>query len=294
MERYTPIFSRIVDSSLWIEPDYVVKVFLTMLAKKDSDEIVRGSAFNIACWAKKTEAEVLDALKILSSPDTKRLEPQPFEGRRIEKVEEGWKLLNGEKYQQEMQKINLRRRKTELQAQYRLEQKMLEEAAAGAGQQVSASAASAAPAVDPQDEFKLRHFLMTLFNRREDTAWDVKELKALRVVAKVMPSMEDLQLVADFHNCPTTFHRKDIVTLLNNWNQEVSRANEWRKNPNDNQRTAGQPGGNSERPKTGAEQRAGPPLGYDTGALARLRIAAQEAARKPMATQVASAGSNAP
>jgi hypothetical protein len=119
MERYTPIFSRIVDSSLWIEPDYVVKVFLTMLAKKDADEVVRGTAFNIASWAKKTEKEVIDALKILSSPDTKRLEPQPFDGRRIEKVEGGWKLLNGAKYQMEMQRINQRRRKTELQRFYR-------------------------------------------------------------------------------------------------------------------------------------------------------------------------------
>lgn len=121
MERYAPIFSRIVDSSLWVEPDYVVKIFLTLLAKKDADEIVRGSAFNIACWAKKTEAEVLDALKILSAPDTKRLEPQPFEGRRIEKVEGGWMLLNGGKYQEEMMIINRRRRKTQLQAIYRAE-----------------------------------------------------------------------------------------------------------------------------------------------------------------------------
>lgn len=119
MERYVPIFSRIVDSSLWIEPDYVVKVFLTMLAKKDADEVVRGTAFNIASWSKKTEQEVIEALKILSSPDTKRLEPQPFDGRRIEKVEGGWKLLNGAKYQMEMQRINQRRRKTELQRFYR-------------------------------------------------------------------------------------------------------------------------------------------------------------------------------
>lgn len=119
MDRYVPIFSKIVDSSLWVEPDYVVKVFLTMLAKKDPDEVVRGSAFNIACWAKKSEREVLDALEILASPDRKRLEPQPFEGRRIEKVEGGWKLLNGEKYQLEMIQLNRRARKTELQREYR-------------------------------------------------------------------------------------------------------------------------------------------------------------------------------
>lgn len=106
MEYYVPLFSKIVDSSLWCEPDFVVKVFLTMLAKKDRDGVVRGTAFNIAQWAKKTEAEVLESLKVLSSPDTKRLEPQPNDGRRIERVEDGWLILNAEYYQKLMQKAN--------------------------------------------------------------------------------------------------------------------------------------------------------------------------------------------
>ena len=119
MTGYTPIFSKIVDSSLWEEPDCVVKVFLTMLAKKDGDNVVRGNAFNISRWAKKTEAETLEALKVLSSPDTRRIEPQPFEGRRIEKVDEGWRLLNGEFYQNLMRDINRRAYKARKQSEYR-------------------------------------------------------------------------------------------------------------------------------------------------------------------------------
>jgi len=99
-----------------------MKIFITMVAKKDADEVCRGNAFNIAQWAKKTEAEVLQAFKILAAPDTKRLEPQPFDGRRIEKVEGGWLILNGKKYQDEMTRINRRARKTDLQRQYRAEQ----------------------------------------------------------------------------------------------------------------------------------------------------------------------------
>lgn len=119
MLGYTPIFSKIVDSSLWSEPDYVVKVFITMLAKKDRDNVCRGSAYNIAQWSRKTEAEVLDALKILSSPDTKRLEPQPFDGRRIEKVEDGWVILNGKFYQNMMVAINHRAAKAKWAAENR-------------------------------------------------------------------------------------------------------------------------------------------------------------------------------
>ena len=113
MDFYTPIFSKIVDSSLWSEPDFVVKVYITMLAKKDRDQVVRGNAFNISSWAKKTEAEVLEALKILSSPDTRRLEPQPHEGRRIEKVEDGWLILNGKYYQDLMGQVNRRAKKAQ-------------------------------------------------------------------------------------------------------------------------------------------------------------------------------------
>jgi len=98
MDTFAPIFSKIVDSSLWDEPDYVVKVFLTLLAKKDMDHVVRGNAYNISIWSRKTEKEVLDALKVLSSPDKKRLEPQPHGGRRIEKVADGWLVLNGANY----------------------------------------------------------------------------------------------------------------------------------------------------------------------------------------------------
>lgn len=127
MNTWTPLFSKIVDSSIWVEPDYVVKVFLTMLALKDSDQVVRYSAFALAQRAHKTEKEVLDALKVLSSPDKKRLEPQPFDGRRVEKVEDGWKILNGQFYEDMMRGINRRAYKAAKQREYRERQKLQEQ-----------------------------------------------------------------------------------------------------------------------------------------------------------------------
>lgn len=113
MNTWAPLWSGIVESSLWAESDAVRIVFVTMLALKDSDHIVRASAFSLARRANKTEKEVLAALKILSSPDKKRVEKQPHDGRRIEKVEDGWLVLNGELYrakvQEEMKKARWRR-----------------------------------------------------------------------------------------------------------------------------------------------------------------------------------------
>jgi len=98
MNTYSPIFSLIVDSSIWAEDDSTCKVWITLLALKDADHIVRLSAFQIGRKANKSEQEVLDALYVLSQPDKKRIEPQEFDGRRIKKVPEGWLILNGEKY----------------------------------------------------------------------------------------------------------------------------------------------------------------------------------------------------
>jgi hypothetical protein len=124
MNRYAPLWSGIVDSSIWDEPDYVVKIFITMLAKKDLDHVVRGNAFNIARWSRKTEKEVLDALKVLAAPDKRRLEPQPFEGRRIERVEEGWLVLNGSNYVKAMQKANRNAYQAGKQREYRANAKL--------------------------------------------------------------------------------------------------------------------------------------------------------------------------
>lgn len=106
MDRWAPIFNKIVESSIWDEDDSVCKVFVTMLAIKDADHVVRKTLYQIARACRKTEAEVMRCLEVLSSPDRKRLEPQPHEGRRISKVEDGWLILNGQAYENLMRKVS--------------------------------------------------------------------------------------------------------------------------------------------------------------------------------------------
>jgi hypothetical protein len=122
-DSWIPLWSSIVESSLWEEPDVVVKVFLTMMAKKDSDHVVRADPYRIAKWANKTEAEVISALKVLEAPDRRKISRQKDEGRRIRPVEGGWLIINGEKYREEIQKLFYRARRAELQRDYRKRQK---------------------------------------------------------------------------------------------------------------------------------------------------------------------------
>lgn len=113
MNTWAPLWSGIVDSSLWEESGDVVKVFMTMLATKDSDHVCRLDAYRIAKKCNIDEVTALEILKVLASPDKHRKTKQDFDGRRIKAVEDGWLILNGEKYRQmvsdEMRKARLRR-----------------------------------------------------------------------------------------------------------------------------------------------------------------------------------------
>lgn len=111
MNRFAPLFSEITDSSVWEEPYHVRLLWLTMLAKKQSDHVVYGDTYRLRRWSNlRTMEEVDDALRILTSPDERR-KGQEFDGRRIEKVDGGWKVLNGQKYEDLMRKISERIRK---------------------------------------------------------------------------------------------------------------------------------------------------------------------------------------
>lgn len=119
-----------MDSSLWEEKPYVRVLFMTMLALKDADFVVRLDEYRLHKKANITQEETLEALKILSSPDRRRtLLKQEFDGRRIQKVEGGWLLLNGRKYRELMQKMKRRDYQAEWQAEYRELNKEAEKAA---------------------------------------------------------------------------------------------------------------------------------------------------------------------
>ncbi len=105
MNTWAPLFSSVVESSLWDEPLHVRVVFLTMMALKDADHVVRKNEYQLRRAANVEEAQVLEALKILGKPDRKRPD-QEHEGRRIQKVEEGWLIINGDKYQKQMRRVS--------------------------------------------------------------------------------------------------------------------------------------------------------------------------------------------
>ena len=96
---WTKLFSSIVTSSIWCEDDKTFRVWVALLALSDQEGIVEGSVPGLANLCRLQPAEMRTALEKLASPDPDSRSPE-FEGRRIEKIEGGWRLLNYEKYRQ--------------------------------------------------------------------------------------------------------------------------------------------------------------------------------------------------
>jgi len=115
---FAPIFTKILDSSLWEEPYTVRLLFVAMLALKDADHVVRYNDYQLHRRANLKLAEVGEALKILASPDQRRGQ-QEHEGRRIRKVADGWLVLNGQEYEEQMRAISRRVYQARKQREYR-------------------------------------------------------------------------------------------------------------------------------------------------------------------------------
>lgn len=101
MTGYTKLFQDIVTSTIWGEDDKTRIVWITLLALKDKNHFVSASIPGLARQANVSQDDCQKALRKLEAPD-KFSRSKEHEGRRIEAVEGGWTVLNGEKYRQRM------------------------------------------------------------------------------------------------------------------------------------------------------------------------------------------------
>jgi hypothetical protein len=97
---YNKLFTKILDSSIWLETDSTRIVWLTLIAAMDETGFVQfASVANLAHRARVPEDAAVQAVQRLESPDKNSSDPD-HEGRRIERVPGGWMILNAEKYRE--------------------------------------------------------------------------------------------------------------------------------------------------------------------------------------------------
>lgn len=97
---YVKLFQKILDSSIWLEKDSTVRVWITLLASMDKEGFCAfASIENLARRARVKPCHTRSAIEILEAPDS-RSANDDHEGRRIEKVQGGWVVLNAKKYRE--------------------------------------------------------------------------------------------------------------------------------------------------------------------------------------------------
>jgi len=95
---YNKLFTKILDSSIWLESPATKVVWFTFLAAMNQDGMAYfASVVNLANRAGVSVDEATLAVKIFESPDVYSSD-RDNEGRRIERVPGGWIVLNAPKY----------------------------------------------------------------------------------------------------------------------------------------------------------------------------------------------------
>jgi len=251
---YTKLFSSIVTSSIWTEDPSTCKVWVTMLAIADKHGEVHASIPGLAQVAGMPLSDTEAAINKFLAPDKYSRTPDD-EGRRIEKIEGGWLLLNHAKYRAMASKDEEKSSAAKRQAAFRERQKRNGRVTARNDQvtvancviTVNADIAEAEaeaeakntpippkPPAPPSLVLEVQESKPSLtpeqieigswFNRRPTTPWSEKELKVWAKIPKPIDS-EDWQALRWFYTqSGCQFLRRDLLTLLNNWTGEIDRA----------------------------------------------------------------------
>lgn len=96
---YVKLFASILKSSVWDETPTTRIVWITFLLEADEHGFVKGVERGLARIANVTAEQFRAAVEVLEAPDIES-QDQDFGGRRLEKVEGGWQVLNYAKYRE--------------------------------------------------------------------------------------------------------------------------------------------------------------------------------------------------
>jgi sRNA-binding protein len=246
MTGYTKLFGSIVASTIWREPHTVRIVWITMLAMANKSGIVEASLPGLADLSRVTLAECKEALAHLESADEYSRTPDN-EGRRITPVDGGWLILNHAKYRAKMgldeKRAYFREKKREQRQLSKSVSNNVKDSPEMSSMSIHAEAqsetkteedtntgdlVSVSPKVWTPNEEQRR--LNAIFNRREATRWSKQEIAVWRILTPIPE--EDFLHIEKYYKAklPSNgdYRRRDLSTLLNNWNGEVDRARQFK------------------------------------------------------------------
>jgi hypothetical protein len=97
---FAKVFQKMLDSSIWLESDSTLRVWITLLLSMDSEGFAAfASIENLSRRARVKPSLTKRAVEILESPDPNSTTPTE-QGRRIRRVDGGWVVVNCRKYRE--------------------------------------------------------------------------------------------------------------------------------------------------------------------------------------------------
>jgi hypothetical protein len=235
---FTKLSSAICESSLWSEDSDTRVLWITLLAMADQFGRVQAAVPGLARKANIPIEKARQGLNRFLAPDPDSRTPDN-EGRRIEAIEGGWRLLNYEFYR-ELKYVEDRKEQNR-QAQQRRRERLRHQIVSNSQHKSAESAHAEAEAEAeiihkkeskvqiPERQQKFMDQLGSLYHRRQSTAWDEKELKVLREIMK-RPEADDelVQITTHYRLIGATPEKKylkqNLPTLLNNWTGQLDNA----------------------------------------------------------------------
>jgi hypothetical protein len=118
MGGFTKLFSTIVTSTVWMENDEVLRVWIALLSQSDAAGNVEGSVPGFAHLCRMGVEQFQAAIGRLETPDPFSRTPDNA-GRRIETVSGGWRILNYMKYREARNEDARRKQNAEAQKRWR-------------------------------------------------------------------------------------------------------------------------------------------------------------------------------
>lgn len=120
---YNKLFTKILDSSIWLESAPTRLVWLTMIAAMDEDGFAQfASIGNLSHRARVSAKDAEAAIACLEGPDPNSSDPEN-EGRRIERVPGGWMILNSAKYRDLVRRVVIQEQTRKRVAKHRAEKR---------------------------------------------------------------------------------------------------------------------------------------------------------------------------
>lgn len=115
---FAKLDSGIVNSTIWVQPHDVLRVWIWFLSQCDARGVIRAAAPAISLACMVPVERMREILHLLESPDEDSRTPD-HDGRRIERIEGGWRILNYGKYRESREPDERREYQREWDRQHR-------------------------------------------------------------------------------------------------------------------------------------------------------------------------------